>query len=168
MRERLAEVVSGGDELVLSPPVLIEILRAPQGSDVASERARLTADLQVLPFSPNTLEIAADAMELLADHEPEAHRLPVADLLTAVVAHEQGVGVIHCDDDFEALANHAGLTFPEERLEVDSDRGSPHPIAGRQRELKKQLFQVLHQLPVDDAEKLLESWVAQAQRQRSS
>lgn len=165
--DQLAEVVRRGDELAFSPPVLIEVLRGPQGAAVAEERAKLTADVPVLPLSADTFELAADAMEKLAEHSPEGHRVPISDLVTAVIAHEHGVGVLHCDGHFKLLSEHAGLSFPEDELEFDPPDGSSNPAA-RQRELKGQLNQALHQLPIDEAERFLEEAVEKAQSQATN
>lgn len=164
--DQLSDVVRAGDELAFSPPVLIEVLRGPQGAAVASERAKLEGDIPVLAVSAGTFELAADAMEVLANHSLEGHRIPISDLLTAVIAHEHGAGVLHCDGDFELLSNHAGLRFPENRLEFEGSGASSHPAA-RQRELRKELAHELHQLPFEEAEKLLEEWLAHARSQHS-
>lgn len=165
--DQLENVVRRGDELAFSPPVLIEVLRGPQGADVAEERARLTADVPILAASADTFELAADAMTKLAEHSADGHRVPISDLLTAVIAHEHGAGVLHCDGHFTLLSEHAGLSFPEEELEFDAPDSSSNPAA-RQRELKKKLNQALHRLPVDEAETLLEETVGKAQSQASS
>lgn len=162
--DQLRAVVRRGDELAFSPPVLIEVLRGPQVADVAEERAKLTADVPVLPVSPDTFELAAGAMEQLAEHSADGHRVPIPDLLTAVIAHEHGAGVLHCDGPFALLSEHAGLSFPEDELEFDAPDSCSNPAA-RQRELKKQLNQTLHLMPIDEAEKLLEAAVQQARSQ---
>lgn len=167
MAGQLKYVINGGDELAFSPPVLLELLRGPQGAQVAELRAKLAADIPVLPVSEETFKLAGDAMERLAGHSSEGHRIPISDLVTAVIADEHGAGVLHCDDDFERLSKHAGLGFPERRLEFDHSGSSNNPAA-RQRELRKELNQALHQLPLGEAEALLEQWVAQVRSTSSS
>ncbi|KAB2846520.1 MAG: PIN domain nuclease [Hyphomicrobiaceae bacterium] len=159
--DQLREVVEGGSELALSPQVLIEVLRGPQGDDVAVERARMNEALPILPITAESFGLAVDAMEVLARHGAESHRVPITDLLTAVIAHEHGAGVLHCDGHYALLSTHAGLSFPQKQLEFESDAASDHPAA-RQRELRRQLNQALHRLSIEDAEALLGKWLAQA------
>lgn len=160
VRDQLRAVVQAGDQLAFSPPALIEVLRGPQGADVAAQRAKLAGDIPVLAFSANGFDLAIDSMEVLAEHSPEGHRVPVADLLTAVIAHEHGAGVLHCDGHFKLLSEHAGLAFPETSLKFETG-GVPFHPAARQRELRNEIKQELHRLPFDQAEKLLQEWLAQ-------
>lgn len=157
----------GGDEgeLVLAPSVELEMLRGPQGEAVAARRSELEAAMDVLRVDAETFVLAADAMQELARYEREAHRRPLADLITAALAHQHGCGVIHVDGDFEVLAAHSGLTFPAVRLKLDHRRGQrarrAHPAA-KQRELKTQLAQLLHQMPIGEAEAFLDEVVTRA------
>lgn len=149
-------------ELVLSGVVLLELLRGPLGAGVVAERARLQAAMATLPLDDGVVRGAADAMERLAAHEPDAHRLPVADLLTAALADRHGCGVIHADGDFETLGRHSGLAFEDRKLELPPTTAVEHGTAARQRALKRELARCLHQLPVEDAEALLERAIAEA------
>jgi predicted nucleic acid-binding protein len=149
----------GDSVFVLSPAVLLELLRGPQNDEVAVERKTLTETMELLPADAKTFELAADAMEVLATHSAEAHRLPLADLITAALAHQHGCGVIHLDEDFEELAQHSGLSFDQRRIALpgeDPEGGSGHPVADRQRALKRELARLLHQKPVSEAEEFLE------------
>lgn len=148
-------------ELVLSPAVLLELLRGPQGAAVATARRELEGSLPVLEADARTFALAADTMERLAAHAPQAHRLPVPDLITAALAHQHGCGVVHVDGDFDLLAAHAGLDFEARGLNLPSAADAPTP-ATRQRELKRELAQLLHQMAIPDAEAFLERAVAQA------
>jgi predicted nucleic acid-binding protein len=149
-------------ELVLTGPILIEILREPQGTTVAETRADLEAGMTILPVTPATQAPALDALVRLADHHPDAHRLPVTDLLTAAMADHHGCGIIHVDGDFELLAKHSGLTFEHRRLGLPSPLQQVPSPATRQRELRRQLARQLHELPVADAERLLERFLVDA------
>lgn len=106
------------NELVLSPSVLLELLSGPQREAVAEEHSELRAAMHVAPIDDVTIAIAARAMETLAMWDDHAHRLPVADLLTAATAHQHGYGVIHVDAHFERLARHAGLSFETRFLQA--------------------------------------------------
>lgn len=149
-------------ELVLSPAVLLELMRGPQGEAVAHERHELEGSLQVLEADARTFALAADAMERLAEHAPEAHRLPIPDLLTAALAHQHGCGVVHVDGDFALLAAESGLSFEARGLELPPDDGDAPNPALRQRALKRELAQLLHQMTISDAEAFLETAVEQA------
>jgi predicted nucleic acid-binding protein len=148
-------------DLVLAPPVLLELLRAPHGPGVAIERAALTETMATLAISGATFALAANAMQVLALHGTDAHRLPLADLLCAALAHQNGCGVIHADGDYDHLAVHAGLRFPHRRLTA-LDASPASTRAARQRTLRRELARALHRMPVDAAEALLGRAVAEA------
>lgn len=163
--EKLQALLGSGDELALSPPVLLELLRGPQDQAVAEERQALTEAMQVIPADARTFELAADAMERLARHAPVAHRLPVTDLVTAALAHQHGLGVVHCDGDYAEIAEHGGLKFKCRRIELEAGGGeSKRSVAARQRELRRELFQLLHRASIEEAEAFLERAVEQARR----
>jgi predicted nucleic acid-binding protein len=105
-------------ELVLSPSVLLELMRGPQHEAVAEERRTLTRAMEVLGVDDRTFELAAEAMERLALHQAEAHRLQIPDLITAALAHQHGCGVVHIDEDLKLLEAHGGLTFEARKLEL--------------------------------------------------
>lgn len=164
IRQQLQDILaeSPDSELVLSPSVLLELMRGPQGDEVARERETLTRSMETLPADARTFELAAGAMETLASASAEGHRVPVPDLVTAALAQQHGCGVVHLDGDFERLAQHAGLGFEQRRLELSDDgedRGLSHPAAARQRALRQELAQLLHQRPVREAEAILERMV---------
>jgi len=156
VKQQLNTLLSEAEELVLSPAVLLELLRGPQGEQVAEERESLTSAMTTLVADAKTFELAAAAMERLALYAPEAHRLPVADLVTAALAHQYECGVAHVDGDYEQIAEHGGLTYRHRRLALGAGGRRQHPIAGRQRALKRELAQLLHQIPARDSEALLE------------
>ena len=168
VKEQLNVLLSEGGELVLSPAVLLELLRGPQGEQVAEERESLTAAMTTLAADAETFEIAAGAMERLALYGAEAHRLPVTDLVTAALAHQRECGVAHVDGDYEQIAEHGGLTYQHRRLSLPAEGGEEHPVASRQRALKKELAQLLHQLPIKDSEGLLERVVQEAREAAAS
>jgi predicted nucleic acid-binding protein len=151
------------NEFALTGPVLIELLREPHGHAVASARAEHEAALSVLSITKAVQDAALDAMTALAAHSPDGHRLPIADLLTAASAHHYGCGIVHIDGDFEALAaEHSGLRFQHRRLRLPDNPALAADPAARQRALRKALNQRLHALPIADAERLLEQFIADA------
>jgi hypothetical protein len=105
-------------------------------------------------------------METLADHGPTSHRLPVPDLISAALAHQHGCGVIHYDEHFDLMAEHSGLDFKALRIQLvdagDDGGGGQASPGARQRELKTDFAQLLHQMPSDEAERFLEDVVEEA------
>ena len=160
----LAELLEH-DELALAPAVLLELLRGPQRSDVAAFRAELETSFRVLEAGPEVFALVASAMVELAATGPRAHRLPIADLHTAALAHLAGAGVLHLDGDYPAIAETTSLDFAHRAVCTHEDLGSatgPHPAAARQRELRAQLNQLLHAMPVVEAEAFLKDAVLRA------
>lgn len=169
VKSQLTDILAEEDdgEFVLSPIVLLELMRGPQGDAVAREHEILTSSMQTLPVDAQTFELAAAAMQRLASVTAEGHRLPVPDLVTAALAHQHGCGVVHLDDDFEQLAQHGGLRFEARRIELPeagADGGADHPQAGGQRALKRELWQLLHQKPIAEAQEILERIVQELRR----
>lgn len=162
--EQLKELLNDDELFVLSPAVLLELLRGPQGDAVREERRSLTDSMETVVPDATTWSIAADMMEGLALHGPEAHRfISVTDFVTAALAHQHGMGVVHVDGDYELIAEHSGRGFEHRRIALVA-RDSEHPVAGAQRELKRELSQLLHQMPVEDAEALLDRFVEEARK----
>lgn len=159
-RQQVEDLLAGEeDEMVLSPAVELELLREPQGDAVSARRAELEAAMEVLPADAETFALAAAAMEQLAQHQAEAHRRPVPDLITAALAHQHRCGVVHLDGDFDLLAQHSGLGFEVFRIELDDeDDGGADAVrpAKKQRALKTELAQLVHRLPIEEAETFLE------------
>lgn len=160
--DELTELAADPGGLWVSPPVLLELLREPQGTAVSEERETVLAILKLAPVDNETFALAATAMEQLALHQPEAHRLPVTDLVTAAIAHQRELGVVHCDDHFELIAEHSGLAVGQHRIEVPPPARA-HPAAS-QRELRRELAQILHTIPHAKAEAFLATTVAAAKK----
>jgi predicted nucleic acid-binding protein len=151
------------NELVLSGPVLLELLTEPQGVNVATTETTLREAAEILAPDDETFRLAAQLMANLAQAGADFHRRPIADLLTAALAHQYGYGLVHIDRDFELIAQHGGLAFTQRRLELPEASGEPHPAAP-QRALKRELHQLLHRLPADIAETVLRRAIAEAHR----
>jgi predicted nucleic acid-binding protein len=151
------------NELVLSGPVLLELLTEPQGADVAATETTLREAAEILAPDDETIRLAAQMMINLALAGADFHRRPVADLLTAALAHQHDCGLVHIDRDFELIAQHGGLAFTQRRLELPEAGSATHPAAS-QRALKRELHQLLHQLPVETAEAVLQRAIADTER----
>jgi predicted nucleic acid-binding protein len=160
----IKELLERGDILVLSPPVLIELLRAPQFDAVAEEHEELTRAMEVLEVDSATFDLVFDAMKELAAGDAAAHRVPVTDLITAALAHQHACGVLHLDRDYSAIAKGSQLEFEVRKVCEPEDLPSDgdHPVAGNQRAMKRELGQLLHQLPVADAERHLREAIERA------
>jgi len=168
VRRALDEMMGDeGIEFVLSPAVLLELLRGPQGGAVAQEHRLLRESFRILAADAETFRLAAEAMEQMALVAPEAHRIPITDLVTAALAHQHGGGVLHFDGDYDTIAANSALHL-ETRLVCraeDLSSTDEHPIAGAQRALKRELFQLLHHRSVADAEAFLRQAVDDLRRQ---
>jgi predicted nucleic acid-binding protein len=163
VRDQIKSILEESDEsrLVLAPTVMLELLRGPQGDAVAAERSRLLDHMELLAADTETFALAADAMERMAEWAPEGHRIATADLLTAALAHQHRCGVIHIDRDFLELAERSGLTF-EERMLAAPGEGQGNETARGQRQLRAELSQLLHRMPVASAEAFLTDTVDRA------
>ncbi len=164
VREDLAQRLDAGEELCLSAPTLLELLRTPRGTRVAAERETLGDAFAIVGLTERTGELAADAMVKLAAHTTDGHRLPVADLLTAALAAERGLGVLHIDKHFDRLATIGDLDFKSAPACSSSDltdiKGTSP--AARQRELRRTLHATLSRLPSVRAEELLTEFIERA------
>lgn len=108
-----AETVAGWLEqrqLAICLPFLLE----------AGCSARASADYQEMMdefglLLPRVERAAAmDDRALLAQRELAArghHRLAPLDVMIAACAHEVGAGVLHCDRDYDLIAEHTNLSF---------------------------------------------------------
>lgn len=160
----MKRLLERGDELAFSPPVLLELLRGAQGDAVAAEKQALLSVMAIPPMNDETTEIASQIMVSMAKHSPVAHRVPVTDLLTAALAHQLGAGILHADHDYEQIAKNGAIDLPTHRCQA-KDAGAVNGKAARQRELKKEVAQLLHQLSADRSEEVLERIVVELKRE---
>ncbi len=113
VRERLANALQTR-ELAVCLPFLLE---AGYSAVSADDLAGIVADLAELPRIEVSPNVEADA--LMAQRELAKvghHRLPPADLIIAVCAHEAGAGVLHYDRDYDVIAKRTTLEFKSEWL----------------------------------------------------
>lgn len=107
-RRRYEEAVRASDVLVGEPFLLEALYSAREGSDYL----RLVRTFGVLPRAPSSsssLSLALDAQQQLSQVPGVSHRVKPVDLLVAAVAHEQTLGVLHYDRDYDVIAEHSGL-----------------------------------------------------------
>lgn len=82
--------------------VRFELLYSARNADEFAEIERNLADLRDIPITVSVQRAAIAAMRELAVRGE--HRVKLSDLLIAAAAQEAGVGVLHCDGDFDLLA----------------------------------------------------------------
>jgi predicted nucleic acid-binding protein len=107
--ETVAEWMSGG-EIAVCLPFLLE---AGYSARSGSEHRAMMVDLARLPRVAVDAEV--ERLALAAQHqlaEIGHHRLPPADLIIAACAHRAEAGVLHYDGDYDLLAQHTELDFP--------------------------------------------------------
>ena len=102
-------------ELAVCLPFLLEAGYSAVSARPTSRESSPTSPSFLVSRSPPTFE--ADA--LMAQRELAKvghHRLPPADLIIAVCAHEAGAGVLHYDRDYDVIAKRTTLEFKSEWL----------------------------------------------------
>lgn len=70
---------------------------------------KLRRELSAMIWLPTTDEVIGRAIDV--QHELARrgqHRLPIPDLLIAATAEHHGATLLHCDDDFDLIANITG------------------------------------------------------------
>jgi predicted nucleic acid-binding protein len=95
------EAAALAGELVLSPPFRLEARHAAPGLP--------EDELDAFPQAPadgETWRLAEAAQQDLGER-----RVALPALLVAALAHQHGLGVLHYDADFDALAGHTTLAF---------------------------------------------------------
>ena len=107
--ERLREAGAAG-QLAVTDPVIMEVLAGAR-DEVDRRRLRRTLDTAhyLAVAARRDYERAADLYRACR-HEGETIR-SLVDCLIAAVALRNGVAVLHCDGDFDAIARHAPLTI---------------------------------------------------------
>lgn len=83
--------------------VRFELLYSARNVEEFEEIDHNLADLRDVPITVSVQRAAIGAMHELA--KQGQHRVKLSDLLIAASAQHAGVGVLHCDGDFDHLAN---------------------------------------------------------------
>jgi predicted nucleic acid-binding protein len=99
------------DELYVCTPFRLEArYSARSSSDFQAISAELDGFRQA-PADRDTWRLAEQMQQRLADAPNVSHRVKLADLLVAAIAHQRALGVLHYDADYDAIAAHGPLTF---------------------------------------------------------
>lgn len=104
LREAFDDAVSA-NEVATCDAVKLELLYGTRNAEeFSSVRTRLEL-LRQCPIGPDEWRRALDVYEVLA-HQGGLHhrRVKHADLLVAAAAESAGVGLVHYDEDFDAIA----------------------------------------------------------------
>ena len=87
------------------PIVALEILRGARAGVDFDAKTETLATLRDIPITRAVTNAALTAYRELAHRQPLLHRsVKLPDVLIAAAAAEAGVGVLHCDADYDTLA----------------------------------------------------------------
>lgn len=96
-------------EIGICEMVTVEL---PQSARTGAEMRELRRDISALPvhkMSAQAWPRALDIYQLLANRAPRHHRsVKLPDLVIAVCAEEAGWTLVHCDQDYDAIASVTG------------------------------------------------------------
>jgi predicted nucleic acid-binding protein len=99
------------DRLSVCPPFRLEALySARTKADFSALSEELEGFCQA-PGDAATWLLAEQAQRELAEKHSVSHRVAPADLLTAAIASQHGLGVLHYDNDYDLIAGHTSLDF---------------------------------------------------------
>jgi predicted nucleic acid-binding protein len=99
---RLAEMA--GSLFVCQVGKLEQLYSARSARDYDTLDEDLDANFEILAAPADLLGRALRLQRDLAHHHGMWHRTPIPDLLIAETALHHGLGVVHCDGDFERIA----------------------------------------------------------------
>ena len=106
---RVTQALTGDEELATTGIVTLEILAGARDEQHDRQLRRLLARCRFLPLEePSDHESAAALYRACRRSGITIRRLP--DCLIATVAIRNGVHLLHCDSDFDAIARHAPLS----------------------------------------------------------
>lgn len=101
VRDKWVEAYEQG-ALLTCLVVRFELLYSARNVEEFEEIDENLGDLRDVPITVSVQRAAIGAMHELAKRGQ--HRVKLSDLLIAASAQEAGVGVLHCDGDFDRLA----------------------------------------------------------------
>lgn len=149
---------SADGQLVLVAPMLAEVVYSARNGDAArQELADLLLAYDLEPITPGTWDLALRAQAQLARvGNGYQRRFSIADLLTAALAHQTGLGVLHYDRDFDDIEKDSELVYRSVWAASPPSLDSAPPSADQQAlALRKSLRLLLGTLDdVQDAELL--------------
>jgi predicted nucleic acid-binding protein len=97
------------DQLHVGPLFRLEALYATADIAAFDERDRGLASLPNRPLTVEATAMARMAMRRLREERPPYRHIPIADVLTAAVAVDHGLGVLHYDAHYDRLAAVMGF-----------------------------------------------------------
>jgi hypothetical protein len=107
---RLTQALRGDEALATTGIVTLEILAGARDEQHDRQLRRLLARCRFLTLEePSDHESAAALYRACRRSGTTIRRLP--DCLIATVAIRNGVDLLHCDSDFDAIARHAPLSI---------------------------------------------------------
>lgn len=110
--ERWQQATEAG-QLVLVEPMLMEVVYSAKSGDAARrELDDLRDAYEVALIDGDVWELALDAQaRLAAVGNGYQRRFSITDLLTAALAHQQGMGVLHYDRDYDHVLKDSDLVY---------------------------------------------------------
>ena len=108
--ERVLDALAAG-RIAMTEPLLLEILYAASDADVFRARQEELTALPLLRLDGRAAARALAAQASLAGARGVSHRVKPIDLLVAAVADVHDADVVHCDHDYDILAEHTVLAF---------------------------------------------------------
>jgi predicted nucleic acid-binding protein len=107
---RLTQALRGDEALATTGIVTLEVLAGARDEQHDRQLRRLLARCRFLTLEePSDHESAAALYRACRRSGTTIRRLP--DCLIATVAIRNGVDLLHCDSDFDAIARHAPLSI---------------------------------------------------------
>jgi predicted nucleic acid-binding protein len=97
------------EQLVVCEPFRLEALYATADAEHFDERHEVLSLLPGVPLTPEATAMARIAMRRLRQQRPPYRHVPIPDVLTAAVAVDHGLGVLHYDAHFDSLAAVMGF-----------------------------------------------------------
>ena len=99
------------DRLSVCSPFRLEALHSARTKADFSALSEELEDFRQAPGDAAAWLLAEQAQRELADQGSVSHRVAPADLLTAAIAAQHDLGVLHYDSDYDLIAEHTSLEF---------------------------------------------------------
>lgn len=106
--DRLEEMVTTGERIVVPETVLMELLSGPTDEVVAAQRQRMLEAFDLEPVVPLADSVRAASLQRSCRRGGDTVR-NLGDCLIAATALRLDLPVLHRDRDFEVLARHSDL-----------------------------------------------------------
>lgn len=144
-------------QLLLScgPFILEAVIGARDGLEAAEVLEELHQGLPYVEVTEQTWLLAFRAQQAMAAVGPNFHRRPPTDYLIAAAAHQHGARVLHYDHDYDAIAEHSGLSFVPTWVAAAGTLEGPGEPPQIVRQLKRAINTRLSQFKGDPDEEAL-------------